>query len=105
MKFINYNMVEDKIVGRYWLCRNESGSLWLVQGRKPIQDGGGYMADYDIGSMPWLELTNEYDCSIKDEVEVKSSDYAGLNFPSITYEDGAIEIEICKSGKVYWYES
>lgn len=98
-------MVDDKIVGKYWLCRNESGSLWLVQGGKPTQEDGAYRANYEDGSMRWLELTDKDDYSKKDGVEVKSTDYEGLNFPSITYEDGAIEIEICKSGKVYWYES
>lgn len=98
-------MVDDKIVGKYWLCRNKSGSLWLVQGGKPTQENGTYRSNCKMGSMPWLELTEKDDWSLKDGVKVKSTDYEELDFPSITYEDGALEIEICKSGKVYWYES
>lgn len=98
-------MIDDKIVGKYWLCCNESGSLWLVQGGKPRQSEGVYFANYESESMHWLELTDKDDYSKKDGVIVKSTDYEGLNFPSITYEDGPLEIEICKSGKVYWYES
>lgn len=98
-------MVDDKIVGRYWLCRNEDKTLWLVQGRKPEQRLGFYKANFEKDSMHWLELTNKDARGRKDGELVKSTDYEGLNFPSITYEDGAIEIEICKSGKVYWYES
>lgn len=98
-------MVDDKITGRYWLCRNNDGSLWLVQGGKPEQSLGMYRANYEEDSMRWLELTDKTDCSRKDGEIVHSTDYEGLDFPSITYSDGPIEIEICKSGKVYWYES
>ena len=99
-------MVDDKIVGRYWLCRNDDETLWLVQGGKPEQVSGMYRANYkDENSMRWLELTDKDDSSKKDGELVHSTDYEGLNFPSITYSDGPIEIEICKSGKVYWYES
>lgn len=98
-------MVDDKIVGKYWLCRNDDKSLWLVQGRKPEQHDGLYRANYEENSMHWLELTDKTDYSKKDGEIVRSTDYEGLNFPSITYSDGPIEIEICKSGNVYWYES
>lgn len=98
-------MIDNKIVGKYWLCRNESGSLWLVQGRKPVSDNdGGYIARYNKDSMHWLELTDDEDYSVKDGVKVRSTDYAELDFPSITYEDGPLEIEIGRSGKVYYYE-
>lgn len=55
--------------------------------------------------MGWLVINKGHDFITKKGEKISSDDFAGINFPKITYEDGPIEIEICKSGKVYWYES
>lgn len=102
-------MVDDKIVDKYWLCCNKDGSIWLTQGRKPVPSdivGGTWRRinkTYD--DMGWLVLNKGHDFITKKGEKISSDDFAGINFPKITYEDGPIEIEICKSGKVYWYES
>lgn len=102
-------MVDDKIVGRYWLCRDEFNHLWLVQGNKPENLGGGTFKAYytNNSDMRWLDITNskeDNDFSNKDGVTVYTTDFENLNYPDIK-ETEIVEIEICKSGKVYWYES
>lgn len=97
-------MIREDLIGKYWLCGNSKGK-WLVQGNKPRHFMGGYEADFrDDNDMRWLSLT----CGSrtwKGEVAVKDSDFEGLNFPELSPENDILEIEICKSGKVYWYES
>lgn len=103
-------MVDDKIVGRYWLCGN-SKRRWLVQGNKPTHLGDdSFRADYSSKKdMRRLNISEgEYYCedsTVKDGQTLSGSDFDGLDFPKLTEEGEIIEIEICKSGKVYWYES
>ena len=102
-------MVDDKIVDKYWLCCNEDGSIWLTQGRKPVPsestEGVWRRISKTCDDMGWLVLNRgNYPTSKKGEV-ISPEDFANISFPKVTYEDGPIEIEICKSGKVYWYES
>ena len=102
-------MVDDKIVDKYCLCCNEDGSIWLTQGRKPVPSDGAKGAwkripkTYD--DMGWLVLNRNSITAMKRGEKISSEDFANISFPKVTYEDGPIEIEICKSGKVYWYES
>lgn len=103
-------MVDDKIVDKYWLCCNKDGSIWLTQGRKPvpsdlIMDGTWRRIHKTYDDMGWLVLNRgNYHTRKKGEI-ISTEDFANISFPKVTYEDGPIEIEICKSGKVYWYES
>ena len=55
--------------------------------------------------MGWLVLNRNSITAMKRGEKISSEDFANINFPKVTYEDGPIEIEICKSGKVYRYES
>ena len=103
-------MVDDKIVGRYWLCHGEDEKLWLVQGSKPDDLGeGSFKANYlNDSDMTWLDITNskvDNDYAIKNGERVYTTDFEHLNYPDIGPGNEIIEIEICKSGKVYWYES
>ena len=102
-------MVDNKIVDKYWLCCNKDGSIWLTQGRKPVPAEGCNGAWRRISSnyddMNWLVLNRGHNSTIKMGEKISSEDFANINFPTITYEDGPVEIEICKSGNVYWYES
>lgn len=102
-------MVDDKIVDKYWLCCNKDGSIWLTQGRKPvpsdIEDGIWRRRQNTYDDMGWLVLNKGCCSTIKKGEKISSEDFVNINFPKVTYEDGPIEIEICKSGKVYWYES
>lgn len=103
-------MVDDKIVDKYWLCCNTDGSIWLTQGRKPVPSdsvsGAWRRINKTYDDMGWLALNrgNYLTTSKKGEI-ISPEDFANISFPKVTYEDGPIEIEICKSGKVYWYES
>ena len=96
-------MVEDKILGTYWYCVNKDGSRWLVDGNKPSKSGGGYLASGS--SMLWLDVSSYYGKSRRNGVEIRSSDFKDVKFPDRTFEDGPLEIEIVKSGNVYWYDS
>lgn len=103
----------EEIAGTYWLCRNQDNTLWVTQGNKPER---AIMGSYKrcptgkIKEMYWLRVEDEDGnrvcnyiaggyCPFTEE-NVKS-----LKFPKVTWEDGPLEIEITKSGKVYWYES
>ena len=98
-------MVDDKIVGKYWLCKNGDGKRVLTQGIRPIRSGEYWIRRSDCYSdMGWIWLDSD-STSRKDGKMIESKDFKGLNFPEIRYEDEPLEIEICKSGKVYWYES
>ena len=96
-------MVEDKILGTYWYCVNKDGSRWLVDGNKPAKSGGGYVANNN--GMTWLRVDCSYGKSYRNGVALRSSDFNDVKFPDRTFEDGPLEIEIVKSGNVYWYDS
>lgn len=96
-------MVKDELCGTYWYCVNRNGSKWLVDGSKPIRSGGGYCSREN--NMTWLNIDNPCGRSYKNGIEIHSSDFKEVKFPDRTYEDGPLEIEIVKSGNVYWYDS
>lgn len=96
-------MVRDEVCGTWWYCVNENGSRWLVDGDKPRRSGGGYMAVHSKYS--WLPLDTTDRSIHKDGVKISGEDFANVKFPDRTYEDGPLEIEIVKSGNVYWYDN
>lgn len=102
-------MVDDKIVDKYWLCCDKDRSIWLTQGRKLVPsdliEGSWRKINKTYDDMGWLVLNRDNDSTSKKGEIISSEDFANINFPKVTYEDGPIEIEIFKSGKVYWYES
>lgn len=98
-------MVDDKIVGRYWLIRDEDG-LYLTQGDVPTHISptlGWERNPKQKSDMGWLNL-NRSDRASKDGEVILSEEFKGLKFPEIE-SNKPVEIEICKSGRVYWYES
>lgn len=103
-------MVDDKIVGKYWLCHGDDNRRWLVQGGKPENLGNGsFMANYlNDSDMLWLDITDskkDNDYTKKNGEILRTTDFENLDYPATSPENEIIEIEICKSGKVYWYES
>lgn len=101
-------MINDIICGTYWLVRNENGSLWLVQDKQaPTKTGRGSYIQHNSATMYWLQITEgANDWSYKEgDIRVTSKDFEPIlsKLPEVTYEGGPIEIEICKSGRVYYY--
>ena len=102
-------MFREELAGTYWYCVNKDGSTWLIQRegkpRRNSYGGWGYSGDGAI--MNWLMLNNGKhpadEVKRKDGTKVLSADFENVNFPERTYEDDALEIEITRSGKVYWY--
>ena len=101
--------MKNDICGTYWLCRNDSGNIWLTQGNRPTKTTGGFQYNHTKDTeLGWLQLYNkdgdeEEDWSYKDGNKVKSSDYHHLKFPEVPKGE-CIEIEIGKSGRVYTYD-
>lgn len=99
-------MLDDKVCGTYWYCVKRNGTRWLTTGEKPRMENGHHKKD--LKGMNWLCLDDVgfYSESINQNgYRLTSKELNGLSFPNITYEDGPLEIEIVKSGKVYWYDS
>lgn len=95
-------MVRDEACGTWWYCVNGDGSRWLVDGDKPAKSLTGHYT-FRNSKWGWISLDNER-FGKKDGVELKEIDFKGVEFPERTYEDGPLEIEIVKSGNVYWYD-
>lgn len=96
-------MVRDEVCGTWWYCVNKNGSRWLVDGDKPRRSGGGYMSVHS--KYRWLPLDKTDVFIYIDGVKISGEDFANVKFPERTYEDGPLEIEIVKSGNVYWYDN
>lgn len=94
-------MVRDEACGTWWYCVNRDGSRWLVDGDKPTKFAGVHT--YHNSDWGWISL-DRGKSGKKDGMELKRIDFEGVKFPDITYEDGPLEIEIVKSGNVYWYD-
>lgn len=103
----------EKIAGTYWLCRpSGKRGLYLTNGEKPIRTTGTtYQRPLNQSTPPWwLEVEDEEgnpNCALWgiSDLPFTKELIEGLKFPKVTWEDGPLEIEITKSGKVYWYES
>lgn len=97
--------MKDSIAGTYWLVANGDGSRAICKGKKPkrIEKFGWVI---DSPEMEWITLDNDIHVRAKyrDKI-IDKSDFQGLVFPKISYEESPMEIEIEKSGKVYTYES
>lgn len=95
-------MLDERACGTYWYCVNEDGSRWLTTGPRPVKSSGGYMKGST--GMGWLNLDDNDNSTNPNNYVLYSSELKDLRFPDITYEDGPLEIEIVKSGNVYWYD-
>ena len=96
--------MKDSIAGTYWLVANEDGSRAICKGTKPIGIGSGWLTE--SSEMGWITLDKDIHVRAKyiDKI-INKSDFQGLVFPNISYEESPMEIEIGKSGRVYTYES
>lgn len=96
--------MKDSIAGTYWLVANEDGSRAICKGTKPIGIGSGWLIE--SSEMEWITLDKDIHVRAKyrDKI-INKSDFQGLVFPNISYEESPMEIEIGKSGRVYTYES
>lgn len=102
-------MLDDKICGTYWLCADKSGSLWLTKGNKaPVKIGECWFYRDRDSPMGWLQIGEGVAdrCFINSE-EIYASEFEPIlhKLPKVTFENSPLEIEICKSGRVYYYES
>lgn len=101
----------EEIAGTYWLCRNKDNTLWLTQGNKPLKMFDFYSRNPDKqDDMNWLQIGDEEGNIICRSLCLINKPFnkeliKELKLPKVTWEDGPLEIEITKSGKVYWYES
>ena len=96
-------MVKDEACGTWWYCVNRDGSRWLIDGDKPIKNS---TEGYTSRNSEWGWISLDYPAIFgrKNGVELKRIDFKEVKFPNRTYEDGPLEIEIVKSGNVYWYD-
>ena len=97
--------MKEILAGTYWLVANGDGSRAICKGKKPkrIEKFGWVI---DSPEMGWITIDNDVHVRAKyrDKI-IDKSDFQGLVFPKISYEESPMEIEIGKSGKVYTYES
>ena len=97
--------MKEILAGTYWLVANGDGSRAICKGKKPkrIEEFGWVI---DSPEMGWITIDNDVHVRAKyrDKI-IDKSDFQGLVFPKISYEESPMEIEIGKSGKVYTYES
>lgn len=95
-------MVKDEACGTWWYCVNRNGSRWLVDGDKPTKVFNGSYSFHN-SECGWISL-DDYISGRKNGAKLKGIDFEEVKFPDRTYEDGPLEIEIVKSGNVYWYD-
>lgn len=96
-------MLDDKVCGTWWYCVNANGSRWIVDGDRPKALGGHYTAQGTV-KYGWICLDGER-YGVYKGTKISKEDFIGVKFPEIIYEDGPLEIEIVKSGNVYWYDN
>lgn len=97
--------MKEILAGTYWLVANKDGSRAICKGKKPKGIGGlGWVIE--CPEMGWITLDNDVHVRAKYRGKIiDKSDFQGLVFPKISYEESPMEIEIGKSGRVYTYES
>lgn len=97
--------MKEILAGTYWMVSDGNGNRAICQGGKPKKEGE-YGWSTENPDMGWITLDNDIHTRAKrgDKILGKS-DFQGLTFPKISYEESPVEIEIGKSGRVYTYES
>ena len=97
--------MKEILAGTYWLVAHEDGSRAICKGKKPVGLGiFGWVIE--APEMGWITLDKDTHVRAKYEDKIiNKSDFQGLIFPKISYEESPMEIEIGKSGRVYTYES
>ena len=97
--------MKEILAGTYWLVANGDGSRSICKGKKPkeIVKSASLVESPEMG---WISLDTDMHrrAKYRDKI-INKSDFQGLVFPKISYEESPIEIEIGKSGRVYTYES
>ena len=96
--------MKEILAGTYWLVANGDGTRAICRGENIKRIGEGWLVESP--EMGWITLDNDIHVRAKyrDKI-INKSDFQGLVFPKISYEESPIEIEIGKSGRVYTYES
>ena len=96
--------MKEILAGTYWLVANGDGSRAICKGKKP-KGIGKFGQVIERPEMGWITLDNDVHVRAKyrDKI-INKSDFQGLVFPKISYEESPMEIEIGKSGRVYTYE-
>ena len=97
--------MKEILAGTYWLVANGDGSRAICKGKKPKGIGKSAWV-IERPEMGWITLDKDIHVRAKyrDKI-INKSDFQGLVFPKISYEESPMEVEIEKSGKVYTYES
>lgn len=95
--------MKEILAGTYWLVANKDGSRAICKGKKPKGIGGWVIERPEMGQIT-LDNDIHVRAKYKDKI-LNKSDFQGLVFPKISYEESPMEIEIGKSGRVYTYES
>lgn len=96
--------MKDSIAGTYWLVANEDGSRAICRGKEPMKGCFGWIIESP--KMGWITLDKDIHVrAIYRDKIINKSDFQGLVFPNISYDESPMEIEIGKSGRVYIYES
>ena len=98
--------MKEIVAGTYWLIANGDGSRAICKEKKKPKEIGKSAWVIERPEMGWITLDNDIHVRAKyrDKI-INKSDFQGLVFPKISYEESPIEIEMGKSGRVYTYES
>ena len=93
--------MKEILAGTYWLVANGDGSRAICKGKKPKEIGKSAWV-IERPEMGWITLDNDIHVRAKyrDKI-INKSDFQGLVFPKISYEESPMEIEIGRSGRVY----
>lgn len=98
--------MNPKLVGTWFLVKNSSAGndhvcICRADQIHSTPAGGWRYSESETG---WLDLNTKNDRFIKDGFrDVTPADFNELDLPEVTYETSPLEIEITKSGKVYYY--
>lgn len=100
----NYYQMKEILAGTYWLVATKNGNRAICKGNKP-KDTVRFGWVLENPEMRWITLDSNSHIRAKyKDKTIYRSDFQGLVFPKISYEESPMEIEIGKSGRVYTYE-
>lgn len=95
---------KDLIVGNWFLLKH-GGHLYISK-EKPLRIDSKNWTLEGLDHSGWLQLDEDGNTFWKAPYSaLKKEDFNCLELPEILDEDSPLEIEIMKSGNVYYYES
>ena len=96
--------LDNLIVGNWFLLRH-GGHLYISK-EKPLRIDSKNWTLEGLDHSGWMQLDEDGNTFWKAPYSaLKREDFNRLELPEIVEEDSPIEIEIMKSGNVYYYES